>query len=381
MRSVLYNAAKLLREDDAAGFLAAIYVKLYQAADEPDGNSVWAAFTAWTGSEAHTAALSIDDCVALTTYSNDDEDTAGRVNGSPRNYLINARTRNARIAQLIETRQSDSQLVSIITVLELQRLLFLRRFIGTIHEFLRGQNDFERMNWVTFLYDYLYPAAEGAPFWQKPQRIENEQNKLTNEIFQLSQRLQESGSIDLRGSSDLVKERFSFLVQPFLVVNRIRGRAIMDELAERLSPFSLENILQAVETHLAIKEQPIDFGAILGLWTESESDEAAPDRDMEAFLKRDPALLIRPLELRRLGVHLDPILQGIDAFLDRHSALVEQVRLDLERGLKKPGTGRNGMTHSQALRSLTLMRVKNWDYRELRERINEGYTLRGFTPV
>jgi IS5 family transposase len=25
------------------------------------------------------------------------------------------------------------------------------------------------------------------------------------------------------------------------------------------------------------------------------------------------------------------------------------------------------------------MRVKNWDYRELRERINDGYTLRGFT--
>jgi hypothetical protein len=31
------------------------------------------------------------------------------------------------------------------------------------------------------------------------------------------------------------------------------------------------------------------------------------------------------------------------------------------------------------LRSLILRRVKNWDYRELRERINDGYTLRGFT--
>jgi IS5 family transposase len=93
----------------------------------------------------------------------------------------------------------------------------------------------------------------------------------------------------------------------------------------------------------------------------------------------DPQLSFADLELSRLGVHLDPILQGIDAFLDQHSALVEQVRLDLERGLKKPGTGRSGITPSQALRSLTLMRVKNWDYRELRERINDGYTLRGFT--
>lgn len=93
----------------------------------------------------------------------------------------------------------------------------------------------------------------------------------------------------------------------------------------------------------------------------------------------DPQLSFADLELSRLGVHLDPVLQGIDAFLNRHSALIEHVRLDLERGLKKPGTGRNGITPSQTLRSLTLMRVKNWDYRELRERINDGYTLRGFT--
>jgi IS5 family transposase len=93
----------------------------------------------------------------------------------------------------------------------------------------------------------------------------------------------------------------------------------------------------------------------------------------------DPQLSFADLELSRLGVHLDPILQGIDTFLGQNSALVEQVRRDLERGLKKPGTGRNGITPSQTLRSLTLMRVKNWDYRELRERINDGYTLRSFT--
>jgi IS5 family transposase len=93
----------------------------------------------------------------------------------------------------------------------------------------------------------------------------------------------------------------------------------------------------------------------------------------------EPQLSFADLELSRLGVHLDPTLQGIGAFLDQHSTLIEHVRLDLERGLKKPGTGRNGIAPSQTLRSLTLMRVKNWDYRELRERINDGYTLRGFT--
>jgi IS5 family transposase len=85
------------------------------------------------------------------------------------------------------------------------------------------------------------------------------------------------------------------------------------------------------------------------------------------------------LEMSRLGVHLDPVLQRVDAFLKQHSELIEHVRLDLVRGLKKPATGRIGIAPSQVLRSLALMRIKNWDYRELRDRINDGYTLRGFT--
>jgi IS5 family transposase len=93
----------------------------------------------------------------------------------------------------------------------------------------------------------------------------------------------------------------------------------------------------------------------------------------------DVQLSFADLEMIRLGVHLDPVLQRIDAFLNQHSELIEHVRLDLERGLKKPGTGRNGIAPSQVLRSLALMRIKNWDYRELRDRINDGYTLRGFT--
>ena len=52
---------------------------------------------------------------------------------------------------------------------------------------------------------------------------------------------------------------------------------------------------------------------------------------------------------------------------------------DLVRGLKKPRKGRRGLTARQVLRSLVLMRVKNWDYRELRERIADGLTLRQFT--
>ena len=59
--------------------------------------------------------------------------------------------------------------------------------------------------------------------------------------------------------------------------------------------------------------------------------------------------------------------------------MIETIRRDLVRGLKRPGSGRNGLTATQVLRSLVLMRVKNWDYRELRERIADGLTLRQFT--
>ena len=41
--------------------------------------------------------------------------------------------------------------------------------------------------------------------------------------------------------------------------------------------------------------------------------------------------------------------------------MIEQVRCDLTRGLKKAETGRNGLTPRQILRSLVLMRIKNWN--------------------
>src|SRR5712675_2759157 len=81
----------------------------------------------------------------------------------------------------------------------------------------------------------------------------------------------------------------------------------------------------------------------------------------------------------RQGLRLEPLLQAISDFLDDQKDMIEQVRCDLTRGLKKAGTGRSGLTPQQILRSLVLMRIKNWDYRELRERIADGCTLRQFT--
>jgi IS5 family transposase len=94
----------------------------------------------------------------------------------------------------------------------------------------------------------------------------------------------------------------------------------------------------------------------------------------------NPQISFADAELIRQGVELDPVLRKISDFIDDHDdELVELVRQDLQRGVKKPKTGRRGLTANQVLRSLILMRIKNWDYRELRERINDGYTLRSFT--
>jgi len=84
------------------------------------------------------------------------------------------------------------------------------------------------------------------------------------------------------------------------------------------------------------------------------------------------------LEFLDQGVRLEPMLQAISVFIDEHGHLIDKVRRDLYRGLKNPMTGRNGLTAQQVLRSFVLQRVKNWDYRELRERIADGYTLRRF---
>ena len=82
---------------------------------------------------------------------------------------------------------------------------------------------------------------------------------------------------------------------------------------------------------------------------------------------------------RDQGIGLEPLLEEISGLLDDQQDVIESVRRDLVRGLKQPDSGRHGLTATQVLRSLVLMRIKNWDYRELRERIADGLTLRWFT--
>lgn len=93
----------------------------------------------------------------------------------------------------------------------------------------------------------------------------------------------------------------------------------------------------------------------------------------------DPQVSFADWEMMQQGIALDPLLAAISDVLEQHQELIEQLRVDLQHGLTRPEMGRDGLTPPQVLRSLVLMRVKNWNYRELRERIADGYTLRCFT--
>ena len=85
------------------------------------------------------------------------------------------------------------------------------------------------------------------------------------------------------------------------------------------------------------------------------------------------------LELMRQGIEMDPLLKHISAYIDQHPQLIDAVNQRLKDGVKKSRTGRPGLTAAQVLLSWILMRIKNWDYRELAERIRDGITLRLFT--
>ena len=61
-----------------------------------------------------------------------------------------------------------------------------------------------------------------------------------------------------------------------------------------------------------------------------------------------PQISFADWELLKQGISLEPFLQTISDFLDDHEEMIEAVRRDLERGLKKPATGRNGLINSLA---------------------------------
>src|SRR6202008_5202038 len=75
----------------------------------------------------------------------------------------------------------------------------------------------------------------------------------------------------------------------------------------------------------------------LGAYLRVESATAASGEESMSRLAQ-PQLSFADLELRYQGVHLDPLLQGVVAFLDGQAELVEKVRQDLVGSVENQDT-------------------------------------------
>jgi len=83
-------------------------------------------------------------------------------------------------------------------------------------------------------------------------------------------------------------------------------------------------------------------------------------------------------ELRSQAAGRNPRLEAIAKLLDAQRGLIERVAQDLRTGLKKPQTGREGLSAFQVLRAFVLQRIENLDLRSLSERIGDGISWRIF---
>lgn len=83
-------------------------------------------------------------------------------------------------------------------------------------------------------------------------------------------------------------------------------------------------------------------------------------------------------ELRAQAIGRNPRLEAIAKLLDTQRDLIEKVARDLRTGLKKPRTGRAGLSPFQVLRAFVLQRMENLDLRSLSERISDGISWRIF---
>jgi len=84
------------------------------------------------------------------------------------------------------------------------------------------------------------------------------------------------------------------------------------------------------------------------------------------------------VELRAQAVGRNPRLEAIAKLIDAQRDLIEKVARDLRTGLKKPRTGRAGLSPFQVLRAFVLQRMENLDLRSLSERISDGISWRIF---
>jgi IS5 family transposase len=84
--------------------------------------------------------------------------------------------------------------------------------------------------------------------------------------------------------------------------------------------------------------------------------------------------------MQRQGVALDAGMRAISDILRQCPELVRLVHADLVED-RRSARGRPGLPADCVLRAFVLWRMKNWSFRELRERIAEGFVLRQFVGI
>lgn len=297
--SVLYNVAKLLKEEDTGDLRCAIYTKLYELSAGSDGPSVWGVFQSFSVGTLQERGQFLDDCIALTSYSNTNaEDVNGDIlSDSPRNYLITVKQRNALIEELRAAKPTE-HLLAVRMHLELTRMQYIEWLIGKLHEIVSGRDELGKLEFVTFLHGYLFEVRENFPLWQMIQRIEGFRLRLRE---QMNQALQEAArnlaSGASGGSLEALMRSAPPKVEQFLVASRRRGREIMAELVERIRGFNIGDILGDVQRFVEGKSRLIDFKAALGIWGSDEEAVAARRGEREhnlaqTMLKMDPETML-----------------------------------------------------------------------------------------
>jgi len=312
VNSVLYNAAKLLDNDAVGDLRCAIYAKLYQLALGFDGATVWGCLEAISSGTSQSDRQFLRDTIALASFSNAGaEGVSGDYGGGdlPRNYLISSRRRNSLIEELSEEDPTDDSLPVAYASLEIKRWNFIEYLIDHLGELTSGLNELETLEFITFIYSYLFRETESLFLPQMMQQI----NGFRSQIQQIKFRVIEDAAERARKNGHSVPFNIKMhdspaIVQALLVDNRIRGRKIMAELTERIRAFTLSDILKDVERHLQGEPLKIPYRKALGIWS-GDVDRISLRRfrmrermAVRYLLKMEPALIVP--ELLEMGIKL-----------------------------------------------------------------------------
>ena len=201
---------------------------------------------------------------SLANYGYEDIDGTPLVWGSAlRNYFINSIKRNVLIRESFENDSTDIDSKITYFLLEARREVHLIQVIEDIDDILNAFDEFEYMDFITFLYGYIF-HDENLPEWQKIEKIKGHATVLKNETRNIEKEISQFGAKVGIGKIEDFENLTARLIRKY----REEGKAIVDQLARSISDYSLEDILNEALRYLRNEERKLDFNDILELWDE-----------------------------------------------------------------------------------------------------------------